>query len=36
MIPIDDEYGLQLTVYRPDFTHPEFVIERRVTFAQAL
>jgi hypothetical protein len=35
-IPADGEYRFQLTVYRSDFTHPEFVMERRVTFAKAL
>ena len=34
VIPVDDEYRLLLTVYRPDFTHPEFVIERRLIIAQ--
>jgi hypothetical protein len=34
-VPVADEYRLMLTVYRPDFTHPEFVIERRVMIAQA-
>jgi hypothetical protein len=33
-IPVDDEYRLMLTVYRPNFTHPEFVLERRVVVAQ--
>jgi hypothetical protein len=33
-IPVDDDYRLLLTVYRPDFTHPEYVIERRLIISQ--
>ncbi len=34
-IPVDDDYRLLLTVYRPDFTHSEYVMERRLTILQA-
>jgi len=30
-IPVADEYRFLLTVYRPDFTYPEFITERRLT-----
>jgi hypothetical protein len=35
-IPVDGEYRLLLTVYRSDFTHPEFVVERRLIVAPLL
>jgi len=33
-IPVEGDYRLMLTVYRPNFTHPEFVIERRIPIQQ--
>jgi hypothetical protein len=33
-VPAEDEYRLLLRVYRPDFTHPEFVLERRLLITQ--
>jgi hypothetical protein len=34
-IPVADEYRLLLTVYRPDFTHPEYIVERRLSIGYA-
>jgi hypothetical protein len=34
-IPAADEYRLLLTVYRSNFTHPEFVLERSLFVVQA-